>query len=290
MRAALGVVAVLVVGLLVGFVLGAGTTAGEPPTQPPATITATPRPTPRPTPQPTPVDRAIVAQAVVVPARSADLSVAATGRVAAVLVRPDQEVAANQLLLRLDASARRAAVDVAGADVERAQAAVERAQLLLDLLGEDATPAQIEAAEADVRLAEAELEVALSALAQAEVALGQTELRAPFAGTVVSIDVNEGEQAVAGQPVLTLADMSAWFVRTTDLDELQVVRVSVGDRATVTFDAWEDAQLDGRVSRIQVRGTADGTGVRFDVLIEPEEHWPQLRWNMSATVRITPAD
>jgi hypothetical protein len=38
-----------------------------------------------------------------------------------------------------------------------------------------------------------------------------------------------------------------------------------------------------------VRGTTDAGGVNFAVVIRPEEHHPELRWNMSATVRIAAA-
>jgi len=279
----LGVALLVVVALGVGFVVGAASFAGEPLPTPRATSTL------RPTPRPSPTDTAFRASAVVVPSRSAGLSMPVTGRVAGIFVEPEQNVRANQLLLRLDTSARRAAVNVAGADVRRAEAAVELALAQLELVPEDATPAQRESAQADLRLAEAELAVAQSALEEAEVALQQAELRAPFAGTIVAIDLDEGEQALAGQPIVTLADTSAWLFETTDLSELQVVRVSVGDRATISLDALPGVELSGSVARIQVRGSSDGAGVRFDVLIRPDEHRTDLRWGMHAIVRIRPA-
>jgi HlyD family secretion protein len=284
-RPLLGLVA-LVVAVAVGFAIGAGTTAVAPSVSPSATVTATP--TASPSPDVTPLDPAIVAAAVVVPSRSADLAATITGRVADVLVEPDQEVLEDEVLLRMDASARRAALDVANADVRRAVVAVERALAMLQLVPEDADMAQREAAQAELRLAEVELAVARSTLAEAESALTETELRAPFAGTVVSVDIGEGEQAVAGQPLITLADTSVWLLQTTDISELEVVRVSVGDRATITFDALPGVELRGNVSRIQVRGTSQQGGVRFDVIVTPAEQLPELRWNMSATVRILP--
>jgi RND family efflux transporter MFP subunit len=280
----LAAVAVLVaLALLVGFVLGAGSFATEPPpTRPPATAT------PRPTPSPTPIDLSVVASAVVVPTRSADLAMTTAGRVAAVLVEAEDDVAAGDVLLRLDSSAQQAAVSFASADVRRAEAAVQRARAQLELVPEDAPPAERESAEAEVRLAQAELELARSALAEAEVALAQTELRAPFDATVVSVDIAAGEQADVGQRVLTVADTSAWFIETTDLGELDVVRISVGDRATITFEALPNVELGGEVARIQVRGTTQQVGVRFGVIIRPDTHLAELRWNMSATVRILP--
>jgi hypothetical protein len=48
--------------------------------------------------------------------------------------------------------------------------------------------------------------------------------------------------------------------------------------------------LSGHVDRIQVRGTGDAGNVVFAVAIRPDVHDPDLRWNMTAEVRITPSD
>jgi RND family efflux transporter MFP subunit len=212
-----------------------------------------------------------------------------TGLVSSIYVRENDDVTIGQLLLRLDQSGYLADVDRDEAAVRRAEASVERATLLLEQLPEDATPAQVEVAETELRLAQADLELAEATLAEAEAALRQTELRAPIAGTVASVDVTPGELAFAGTPILTIADMSSWLIETTDVSELEVVRVAVGDLATVTFAALPDTVLTGRVERIQVRGTSGAGQVQFAVVIRPDVHLPALRWNMSATVSIEPS-
>lgn len=293
-RALVAVLAVVLAVVVV--VLAAGALAGDGVPTPSRGPTSRPSPSVRPnstplavsSPSPTPADDAVVAEAVVVPTRSANLAVPITGRVSAILVEEDQQVAVNQLLARLDPATYAAAIDVAEADVRRTEEALARAQLQLELVPEDASPAQLETAQAEVRLAEAELALAQSRLVEAEVALRQTELRAPFAGSVISIDVAIGEQATAGQPIITIADISSWFIETTDLGEIDVVRIAVGDRATITFEALPDLVLGGSVERIQVRGTNDLGGVVFAVVIEPDSHPPNLRWNMTATIRIRP--
>ncbi|HEY7600807.1 MAG TPA: efflux RND transporter periplasmic adaptor subunit [Candidatus Limnocylindrales bacterium] len=288
MRNAISALSVLVVVALMAVSFAAGLVAGSRPTPAPS-LTATPtvRPTRAPTPSPIP---GITAQAIVVPRRSAEIPAPITAAVEEVFVEAEEQVGAGQLLLRLDPTTRRAALEVAAADLARAQAALERAQTALDQLPDDATIAQRDAAAADVRLAEAELELARSALSAAQAALRQTEIRAPFSGTVAVLDVGAGEQAVAGQTVITLADMGAWYIETIDLSELEVVRIAAGDRALITFEALPGVELAGVVDRISVRGTNQAGGVRFDVLVRPLSHRPDLRWNMSASVRILPDD
>jgi HlyD family secretion protein len=188
----------------------------------------------------------------------------------------------------LDQATYVAAVAVAEADLRRATAAVEQAQLQLEQLPPDASPGQIESVQANLRLAEAERDLADSTLSEARIALQQTEVRAPFAGTVADVAIEPGEQAIAGQTLLTVGDTSGWLIETIDLSELEVVRVAVGDRATVSFDALPGQSIEGTVDSIQVRGTSANGGVLFAVSIRPDTTSPDLRWGMSATVRIRP--
>lgn len=280
----------VIVMAAVVMMLGGALVGPRPSPSPSAQPSSSPRPSAPPRPTPTPLDISIRATAVVIPQRSADLSLAASGIVNQIFVDELDDVTVGQLLVRLDQSASQAAINLAQDELDRAEAALERAQVQVDNLPPDASPGQVEAAQAELRLAEAERNVAASTLSEAEVALRQTELRAPFNGTVAAINIERGEQALAGQPVMTIGDLSRWLIETTDLSELEVVRVAAGDDATLTFEALPDLVLAGRVDRIQVRGTGDAGNVVFAVAIRPDEHNEQLRWNMTATVRITPAE
>jgi RND family efflux transporter MFP subunit len=256
---------------------------------PTPTPNRTPTSTPSASPSATPVDTSVVASGIVVPVRSADLATRLSGVVGAIYVHEGSEVAANQLLLKLDQATYTAAVNQAVDLVSRNAAAVEQAQLQVELLPTDASPGQIESVQANLRVAQAELELARSTLSSAQAELDQTEVRAPFEGTVAEVTVEVGEQAVAGQTVVTIGDLSSWLIETTDLSELEVVRLAVGDRATVGFDALPDLSVEGTVDRIQVRGTTADGGVVFAVAIRPDSNEPELRWGMSATVRIRPS-
>ena len=151
------------------------------------------------------------------PLRSADLATRVSGVVSGIYVTDGRDAAANQLLLKVDQSTYLAAIDVATSLVGRSTTAVELAQLQLDQLPPDASPGQIESVQANLRLAEAELDLAQSRLTDAQTALAQTEVRAPFAGTIADVGIEVGEQAVAGQTVITIGDVTGWLIETTDL-------------------------------------------------------------------------
>jgi RND family efflux transporter MFP subunit len=211
-----------------------------------------------------------------------------SGVVSTVYVHTNDQVIGGQLLLKLDQTKYLSDIEVASAAVDQAQAAVDSATLVVEQLPADATTDQVNAAQAALRLANANLELAHQQSSAAQAALRQTELRAPIAGTVANIDVTTGEQVNAGQTIASVGDFSTWLVETTDVSELDVVRVAVGDRATITFTALPGVEETGTVDTIEARGTDNNGEINFAVTIQPDSYLPQLRWNMSATVSIVP--
>jgi multidrug resistance efflux pump len=131
----------------------------------------------------------------------------------------------------------------------------------------------------------ADVRAAQTRLAAIQSAIAQSELTAPFDGTVVELYSRTGEMVSPGAPVLLLADLSTLQVRTTDLNEVDVARVQIGDAVRVTFDALPDTSVMGRVAQISFKN-APGSGVYFDVIIDLEEIPAGLRWGMSAFVEI----
>jgi multidrug resistance efflux pump len=137
----------------------------------------------------------------------------------------------------------------------------------------------------EVRLAEERVANAKSQVSAAEAALENLQLLAPFDGTISELHVRENEWIALGQPVLMLADLDHLQVQTTDLNEIDVARVSVGNNASLTFDALPDQVLNGKVALIAPKASA-GSGVNYTVIIELDEIPQNLRWGMTAFVDI----
>lgn len=137
----------------------------------------------------------------------------------------------------------------------------------------------------DVALAEARLANAQAQLAAAEAALDDLELRAPFDGRVSQISIHTSEWVNPGQTVLLLADMRALQVETTDLNEIDVARLQLGDTATITFDALPETAIEGTVVGIAPK-SAEGSGVNFPVTLELSELPAELLWGMTAFVDV----
>jgi HlyD family secretion protein len=76
--------------------------------------------------------------------------------------------------------------------------------------------------------------------------------------------------------------MSNLHIETTDLSEVDVARVSLGQPVHVTFDALKGKTLIGRVTRIAPMSSATQGGVNYTVLVELDQLDPALRWGMTA--------
>jgi multidrug efflux pump subunit AcrA (membrane-fusion protein) len=137
----------------------------------------------------------------------------------------------------------------------------------------------------DVRLAEERVENAKVQLDAAVKALDDLQLNAPFDGTVSELYVKENEWIAPGQQVLLLADLENLRVETTDLNEIDVAQIEVGDTAIVTFDALPGEVVEGQVMRVAQKA-AQGSGVNYTVVILLDEIPEKLRWGMTAFVDI----
>jgi HlyD family secretion protein len=167
----------------------------------------------------------------------------------------------------------------ASAAVEAAQAQQAEAEGQLALLKAGAAAPEVTVAAAQVDQADAALQLARTAREQAV-------LKAPFAGTITALEVDPGETVSPGQIVLSVADLSLLRAETTDLSELDVARVAVGQEATVYVEALGQ-EIAGRVVGIAPEATTVAGDVVFAVSVDLDEQPSALRWGMSADVEIT---
>lgn len=215
----------------------------------------------------------------------------------------EQQVAGSQAaLVKLRAGADSNELAAARAHVASSQAALDKLSGEQRSGGLDAAQAMVEqfqatldklhagASKNDLAVAAAEVQRAQAAVQMARVALDDTELRAPFAGAVVAVDLKPGEFVAPGAPLVYLADQSAWQIETTDLTELNIVRVRQGSPVMMTFDAIPDLQLLGTVSRINGLGENKQGDITYIVTVTPDRQDSRLRWNMTASVSIVPSD
>jgi multidrug efflux pump subunit AcrA (membrane-fusion protein) len=136
-------------------------------------------------------------------------------------------------------------------------------------------------------LAEARLAAATAHVTAAQSALAFYELRAPFAGTILHLDLKPGQAAQPGLPVAWLADTSRWVVETKDLAEIDIARVAIGQNATVKLDAFPNEEFPATVTAINPIGQEYLGDRTYQVTLTLNQPDPRFLWQMTATVSIT---
>jgi HlyD family secretion protein len=140
-----------------------------------------------------------------------------------------------------------------------------------------------------VQVAQINLEIAKLALETAKAALDHKTLLAPFNGIVTGINVAPGE--MAGTNVLEMISNDEMDV-VLDVDEIDVGGLAVGQTVTVQIEAWPDKVINGKVSFIASKSSANAsTGVAtYEVRIHMDKTDLPIRAGMSASAVITTFD
>ncbi len=115
-------------------------------------------------------------------------------------------------------------------------------------------------------------------------ALANAEVRAPFAGTITNLDLKVGEFSASGTPVVTIADLSNWVVKTTDLTEIDVVNVKEGQPVTLALDALPGVTFNGYVLSIAKNFSERQGDIVYKVTVLLSDKNPAMRWGMTAQV------
>ena len=218
-------------------------------------------------------ETSVSASGEVVPRIKSELSFQNNAKNLNVLVDPGEEVQEGDVLVESD--------DLQQiSDVETAEARLADAKSVYDILKRNfATKIEQDAAIANIGAAESALEGALKNLRL-------TKMYAPFSGTVIEVYLNSFENVNAGEPVVLLADMKTQVVETTDLNEIDVKKISVGNPVEISYDAFPEVRISGEVIDIMQK-SAGSSGVNYTVTIEPAKILDELRWGMSAFVVIS---
>jgi HlyD family secretion protein len=167
---------------------------------------------------------------------------------------------------------------VATAVVDAAEAQRDIAQAQLDLLRAGAGSAEIAAAEAQVEQAQV-------AVDSARLASQRASLEAPLDGTVASIAVEVGESASPQMPAMTLVGDSQFTIE-ADVDEADIGWIALGQEVRITFDAFPDREVAGRVLAIAPLASVDLGIVSYRVTIETQDTSLPLRAGMTANTEI----
>ena len=107
---------------------------------------------------------------------------------------------------------------------------------------------------------------------------------APFDGVVAELNAKTGSSINAGEIAVTIADISNRTVITTDVTEIDVVKLKKGQPVTVTLDAIPDTELKGEILSIGQGYTENQGDIVYEVTILLTDKDAAMRWGMTAVV------
>lgn len=137
-------------------------------------------------------------------------------------------------------------------------------------------------------LAQSRLDNAKAQVAAAESVLSNHVITAPFDGVVADVAVSVGEQVGPESRAVSVADTSAWMIETTDITELEVVNIDIGQPVTFTADALTDVFMTGVVTAVSQSSYTQSGDVIYTVHIKADEVDPRVRWGMTVEVTLAP--
>ncbi len=200
----------------------------------------------------------------------------------------------GQIIAQIDPTFLQQAVKDAEASLERARAqdadakrTAERTRVLFEKGLE--SQATYDASQTSLETNQAALKQAQASLDRAKINLAYATIYAPINGVVIDRKVNVGQTVAASfsSPTLyTIAnDLSKMQVQTT-VDESDIGRISIGQDASFTVDAYPDERFTGQVSQIRLAPVTVQNVVNYTVVIDVVNDQLKLMPGMTANVRI----
>lgn len=134
--------------------------------------------------------------------------------------------------------------DQAQRDYDVADAKLREAHRTEDLV-------KAKALDEDIRKADADIQAADYRKKALEDKIGKCQVTAPMNGTILKVLMKAGEaySTLAPQPLFTMADLSIRRVR-AEVDERDVMKVHVGQKALISTEADQDDRYEGVVESI----------------------------------------
>jgi len=207
-----------------------------------------------------------------------DLAFEISGTAEEVMVDEGDSVEEGQVLAKLDTSEWDKELTTlergllqAVINLENAELSLEKAEeettttITGDIWGQTTDPKEIDIKELQVELAEAHLKDAQKALEEALDA--SPEIIAPFAGFIISVNVEGGDEVLKGTVAVELADPNK-FEADILVSEMDILQVKLGGEAWVQIDALQGMSLPAEVTHISPTATIQSGVVNYEVKVE----------------------
>ncbi len=223
---------------------------------------------------------AIAATGTIKPVNMVDVSSKITGLIEELKVQENDAVKAGQVLVVLDDTRLQTQVSQTSVRLSNATANYDRNRRL-NAIGA-VSEQQLDSSRLDYRVAQAAYDDAMSQLSE-------TVIKSPIDGIVIGKPIPAGQMVAQGisnpMVILTVADMSKMQIE-TQVDESDIGKIRVGQKANFTVDAYPGNNFTGTVTRISQKATVTQNVVYYSVVIDVDGG-ELLKSTMTARVSVS---
>jgi HlyD family secretion protein len=194
----------------------------------------------------------------------------------------------RELIAKSDLDSSQAAHDSA-----RAQLDAAKAKELSVAAGIQSAAAQLRVVEAQLQSSRAQVDQKRAAQSQAQADLEHTTIRAPVNGVVISRAVDVGQTVAASLQAPTLftiaEDLTKMQVEVS-VDEADIGRIKLDDRASFTVDSFPGQAFTGTVTQIRKAALVVQNVVTYTVVVAVDNPGGRLLPGMTANVKVIVAE
>jgi len=152
------------------------------------------------------------------------------------------------------------------------------------LLAQKQTSSSSDIIQLNIQSAELTVTQAQNTLADAEQNLSYYYIKAPFDGVIASVPVIKGSNASSGTTLATI--ITSKELATVTLNEVDVAKIALGEKATLTFNAIPNLTITGDVVEIDSVGTVTQGVVNYSVQISFDTSDTRVKPGMSVNAAI----
>lgn len=136
----------------------------------------------------------------------------------------------------------------------------------------------------DIQSSQLSLKQKENALQDAKDNLANYYVYAPFDGTIAKINVKTSDSVSSGNVAATLVTKQKYAI--ISLNEVDVSKIKIGEKATITFDAIDGLSMAGKVEAIDTIGTVSQGVVTYSVSISFDTDDDRIKPGMSVSTAI----
>jgi HlyD family secretion protein len=222
-----------------------------------------------------PLVQTVTANGKLNPVSLVNVGTQVSGTVKRLLVDFNDQVKAGQVLLELDPTTYRAAVEQSDGEVKGAAAALKLAQTTEARLTELFAQEYVSREELDQAIqareaAQAQLQTARGKLQRDRANVGYSVIRSPVSGVVVSREVDIGQTVAASFQTPTLFKIARDLRRMqidSNVAEADIGKIKVGQAVRFTVDAHVDRSFEGLVKQIRLNPIVEQNVVTYNVVV-----------------------